>query len=73
MKRQGNVEQEMEHGKNPQEISSLPLKEFRVMIVNMIENLANTMKAQIEKIKEVFNKKLELKNRQSAMNNIITN
>ena len=45
MKRQGNVEQEKEHGKNPQEINILPLKEFRVMIANMIENLGNIMEA----------------------------
>ena len=48
-------------GKNPpdqtneEEIGSLPEKEFRVMIVKMIQNLANRM----EKIQEMFNKDLE--------------
>ena len=40
-------------------------KEFRVMIVKMIQNLGNRMEAQIEKIQEIFNKDLEeLKNKQ---------
>ena len=40
-----------EHGKNPQdqtnkeEMGSLPEKEFRVMIVKMIQNLRNKMEA----------------------------
>ena len=48
-------------GKNPQdqtneeEIGSLPEKEFRVMIVKMIQNLKNRM----EEIQETFNKDLE--------------
>ena len=47
-----------EQGKNPQEqineeeIGNQPEKEFRVMIVKMIENLRNRMEAQIEKIQE---------------------
>ena len=50
-----------EQGKNPldltneEEICSLPEKEFRVMMVKMIQNLGNTM----EKIQETFNKDLE--------------
>ena len=50
-----------EQGKNPadqtneEEIGSLPEKEFRVMIVKMIQNLGNRMK----KIQETFNKGLE--------------
>ena len=54
-----------EQGKNPpdqtneEEIGSLHEKEFRVMILEMIQNRANRM----EKIKEMFNKDLEeLKN-----------
>ena len=56
-----------EQGKNPpdqtneQEIGRLPEKEFRVMIVKMIQNLGNRM----EKIKERINKDLEeLKSKQ---------
>ena len=63
-----------EQGKNPteqtneEEISSQPEKEFRVMIVKMIQNLGNRM----EKIQETFNKDLEaLKSKQTEMNNTI--
>ena len=63
-----------EQGKNPpdqtneQEIGSLPEKEFRVMIVKMIQNLGTTM----EKIQEAFNKDPEeLKSKQTMMNNTI--
>ena len=50
-----------EQGKNPpdlineEEIGSLPEKEFRIMIVRVIQNLGN----RIEKIQEMFNKDLE--------------
>ena len=50
-----------EQGKNPpdqtneEEIGSLREKQFRVMIVKMIQNLENRM----EKIQETFNKDLE--------------
>ena len=63
-----------EQGKNPpdqtneEEIGSLPEKEFRVIIVKMIQNLGNRM----EKIQETFNKDLEeLKSKQTMMNNTI--
>ena len=50
---------------NEEEICSVPEKEFRVMIVKMIQNLGNRM----EKIQEMFNKDLEeLKNKQTMMN-----
>ena len=54
-----------EQGKNLQdqinedEIGKLPEKEFRVMIVKMIQNLGNRMEARIDKIQEMFNKDLE--------------
>ena len=60
-----------EQGKNPpdqtneEEIGSLPEKEFRVMIAQMIQNLGNRM----EKIQETLNKDLEeLKSKQTVMN-----
>ena len=60
-----------EQGKNPadqsneEKIDSLPEKEFRVMIVKMIQNLGNRMEARSEKIQEMFKKDLEeLKNKQ---------
>ena len=63
-----------EQGKNPpdqtneEEICSLPEKEFRAMIVKMIQNLGNRM----EKIQETFNKDLEeLKSKQTMMDNTI--
>ena len=63
-----------EQGKNPpdltneEEIGSLPEKEFRIMIVKMIQNLGDKM----EKIQETFNKDLEeLKSKQTVMNSTI--
>ena len=61
MSRQGNMLQMKEQGKNPpdqtneEEIDSLLEKEFKVMIVKMIQNLGNKMK----KVQETFNKDLE--------------
>ena len=53
---------------NEEEIGNLPEKDFRVMIVKMIQNLGNRM----EKIQERFNKDLEeLKSKQTIMNNTI--
>ena len=66
MKEQGkNLQDQI----NEEEIGNLPEKEFRVMIVKMIQNLGNRMEARIEKIKEMFNKDLEeLKNKQTILN-----
>ena len=67
---QKNMSQIKRQGKNlpdpinEEEIGNLPEKEFRVMIVKMIQNLRNTMEGQIKKIQEMFNKDLEeLKNK----------
>ena len=50
---------------NEEEIGNLPEKEFRLVIVKMIQNLGNRMETRIEKIQEMFNKDLEeLKNKQ---------
>ena len=52
MKEQGqNLQDQINEG----EISNLLEKEFRVMIVNMTQNLGNRM----EKIQQMFNKGLE--------------
>ena len=86
MKRQINIQQVKEHDKYPpnqtkeEEIGSLPEKEFRIMIVKMIQNLENKMELQInsletriEKMQEMFNQDLEeIKKSQSIMNNAIT-
>jgi len=85
MKRQRNIHQVKEHDKCPpnqrkeEEIGSLPEKEFRIVIVKMIQNLENKMELQInsletriEKMQEMFNKDLEeIKKSQSIMNNAI--
>ena len=53
---------------NKEEIGSLPEKEFRIIIVKMIQNIGNRM----EKIQEKFNKDLEeLRSKQTVMNNTI--
>ena len=51
---------------NEVEIANLPEKEFRIMILKMIQNLGKRMEAKIEKMQEMFNKDLEeLKNKQT--------
>ena len=66
---------------NEVEIGNLPEKEFRIMIVKMIQDLGKRMEVKIEKMQEMFNKDLqelknkhleELKNKQTEMNNTIT-
>ena len=72
MKRQTNIQQVKEHDKCPpnqtkeEETGSLPEKEFRIMIVKMIQNLEKKMELQInsletkhDEIQEEFNKDLE--------------
>ena len=44
---------------NEVDIGNLPEKEFRVMIVKMIQDLGKRMEAKIEKMQEMFNKDLE--------------
>ena len=64
MRWQKNMSQMKQQGKNlkdqinEEEIGNLPEKEFRVMIVKMIQNLRNRMEARNEKIQEMFNKHL---------------
>ena len=58
---------------NEVEIGNLPEKQFRIMIVKMIQDFGKRMEAKIEKMQEMFNKDLEeLKNKQTEMNNTIT-
>ena len=85
-KRQRNIQQVKQHDKCPpnqtkeEEIGSLPEKEFRIMIVKIIQSLENKMELQInrletriEKMQEVFSKVLEeIKKCQPARNNAIT-
>ena len=46
------------------EIGNIPEKEFRKMIVKVIQDLRKRMEVKIEKMQEMFNKDLEeLKNK----------
>ena len=59
-------EQDKTPGKqlNEVEIGNLPEKEFRIMIVKLIQDLGKRMEAKIEKMQEMFKKDLEeLKNK----------
>ena len=54
------------HQTTKEEIGSLSEKEFKIMIVKMIQNLENKMELQInsletitEKVQEIFNKDLQ--------------
>ena len=50
---------------NEGEIGNLPEKEFRIMIVKMIQDLGKWMEAKIKKMQGMFNKDLEeLNNKQ---------
>ena len=85
MKRQRNTQQLKKHEKCPPsqtkegEIGNLTEKEFRIMIIKMIQNLENKIELQIhsmetrtEKTQEMFNKDLEkIKKSQLKMNNAI--
>ena len=85
MKRQRNTQQVKEQDKCPlnqtkeEEIGNLPDKEFRIMVVKMIQNIEIKMESQInsfeisiEKMQERFNKDLEeIKKSQYIMNNAI--
>ena len=66
---------------NEVEISNLPEKQFRIMIVKMIQDLGKRMEKKIDKMQEILNKDLEelknkhleeLKNKQTEMNDTIT-
>ena len=49
------------------DVSNLPEKEFRVMIVKVIQELGRKMDAQIDKLQGFFNKELEnIKNNQTV-------
>ena len=85
MKRQRNTQQVKEHEKcspsqtKEEETGNLLEKEFRIMIIKVIQSLENKMELQInsletriETIQEMFNKDLEeIKKSQLKMNNAI--
>ena len=64
--------------KREEEIGNLPEKEFRIVIIKMIQNLENKMGLQInnletriEKMQEMFNKNLEKIKKSKLKNNVI--
>ena len=78
MKKQKVVSQMKGQDKTPEkqlnevEIGNLPEKEFRIMIVKMVQNLGKRMEAKIGEMQEMFTKDLEeLKNKQTEMNNTL--
>ena len=81
MEIQRNIQQVKGHDKSTsnqtkeEEIGSLPEKDFRIMIIKIIQNLENKMKLQInrlemrtEKMQEMFNKDLEEIKKESINN-----
>ena len=81
MKRRRNTQQVKEHEKfspsqtKEEDIGNLPEKEFRIMIIKMIQNLENKMELQInsletriEKMQGMFNKDLEEIKKESIKN-----
>ena len=57
---------------NEVEIGNIPEKEFRIMIVKMIQDLRKRMETKIEKMQERFTKDLQgLKNKQTEINNTL--
>ena len=85
MKRQRKTQQVKKQDKCPpnqtkeEEIGNLPEKEFRILIVKMIQNLEikmesqiNSLETRIETMQEMFNKDLEeIQKNQYIMNNAI--
>ena len=77
MKRQRNIHQVKEHDKSPpnqtkeKEIGSLPEKEFRIMIVKMIQNLENKIELQINSLETRIEKSLQgtQRNKKDSINN----
>ena len=53
-------------------MGNLPEKEFRIMIMKMIQDLEKMMEAKTQKMQEMLTKDLqELKNKQAEMNNTL--
>ena len=69
MKRQRNTQQVKEHDKCPpnqtkeEEIGSLPEKEFKIMLVKMIQNLENKTELQMNRLETKIEDMQEMNNR----------
>ena len=74
MRRQRNTQQVKEQDKCPpnqtkeEEIRNLPDKEFRIMIVKLIQNLETKMESQINSLETRFEKMQEMFNKQPRRN-----
>ena len=81
MKRQRNTQQVKEHEKCPpsqtkeEDVGNLPEKEYRIMIIKMIQDLENkielwinSLETRIEKMQVMFNKDLEEIKKESIKN-----
>ena len=74
-KRQRNIQQVKGHDKchqtKEEEIGSLPEKEFRIMIVKMIQNLENKIELQINSLETRIEKSLQgtQRNKKDSINN----
>ena len=72
MKRQRNTAQIKEQGRNSQDqinkeqISNLPVREFRIMIVKMLRRCENRMKKMQETINTITKDMEEIKNKQTS-------
>ena len=72
MKRQRNTAQIKEQGRNSQDqinkeqISNLPEREFRIMIVKMLRRRENRMKKMQETINTITKDMEEIKNKQTS-------
>ena len=75
MRQQRNIFKIKEQDKTTEQLSEVEIgnllkKEFRIIIVKMLQDLRKRMKAEIKKIQEIFNKELE--DLKAEMNNTIS-
>ena len=75
MRQQRNIFKIKEQDKTTEQLSEVEIgnllkKEFRIIIVKMLQDLRKRMNADIKKIQEIFNKELE--DLKAEMNNTIS-
>ena len=76
MKRQRNSQQVKEHEKCPpsqtkeEEIGNLPEKEFRIIIIKMVQNLASKVELQINSLETKIEKMQEMKDQEEIKKSI---
>ena len=79
MKRQRTITQMREKEKNPekqlsdQEILSLQEKDFRVLMIKMMQDIGNKLEAKMDNLQETLSKEIQdVKRKQEEMQNSIT-